>query len=109
MDIGIEADTDDTGRAVLRVSGAIDVQSREVLIAAGRVALEGDAPGLVLDLAKVTFMDSTGIGALVELGHDAEDADVGFLLWHPSARVVRILDMTGLGEAWPTEHADQDD
>jgi anti-sigma B factor antagonist len=109
MNIGIEADTDDTGRALLRVSGAIDVQSRDALLTAGRAALEGDSPGLVLDLSNVTFMDSTGIGALVELGHDAEDADAGFSLRHPSARVVRILTMTGLGDAWPMEHVDNDD
>ena len=103
MNIGIKADTDDTGRAVLVVSGAIDVQSRDALLTAARASLESDAPGLVLDLADVTFMDSTGIGALVELGHDAEDADVSFALRDPSARVTRILTMTGLGEAWPTE------
>jgi anti-sigma B factor antagonist len=105
MNIGIEADTDETGRALLRVSGAIDMQSREALLTAGRAALGRDTPALVLDLADVTFMDSTGIGALVELGHDAEEADTGFVLREPSVRVTRILAMTGLGDAWPTEYA----
>ena len=105
MNIGIEAATDETGRALLRVSGAIDMQSREALLTAGRAALGRDTPTLVLDLAEVSFMDSTGIGALVELGHDAEDAEVGFVLREPSPRVVRILEMTGLDDAWPTEYA----
>lgn len=103
MNIGIEAGTDERGRALLRVSGAIDIQSREALITAGRAALDGNSGALVLDLADVTFMDSTGIGALVELGHDAEDAGAELLIRDPSPRVVRILDMTGLGEAWPIE------
>jgi anti-sigma B factor antagonist len=105
MNIGIEADTDENGRALLRVSGAIDMQSREALLTAGRAALGRDTSGLVLDLAEVNFMDSTGIGALVELGHDAEDAEVDFALREPSPRVIRILEMTGLSDAWPMEYA----
>lgn len=106
MNIGIEAGTDDRGHALLRVSGAIDVQSREALLTAGRAAFDGDSPGLVLDLADVSFVDSTGIGALVELGRDAEDADASFALRDPSSRVVRILQMTGLTDAWPIEETD---
>ena len=109
MNIGIETGTDDTGRCVIRVSGAIDVQSRVALLTAGRAALETDAPALVLDLADVSFLDSTGIGALVELSHDAEDAQMGFALRAPSARVVRILQMTGLGDAWQIEDDASDD
>lgn len=106
MNIGIEAGTDERGHALLRVTGAIDVQSRDALLTAGHAAFEGDTPGLVLDLADVTFLDSTGIGALVELGHDAEDADAAFALRDPSPRVVRILEMTGLSDAWPIEETE---
>src|SRR5690242_8903836 len=109
MNIGIESGTDDEGRRVVSVSGAIDVQSRAALLTAGRAALETDTPTLVLDLGEVTFLDSTGIGALVELSHDAEDAQAGFALRDPSARVIRILQMTGLGETWPIEYGDADD
>jgi anti-sigma B factor antagonist len=107
MNIGIEAGTDDSGHALLRVSGAIDIQSRDALLTAGRAALERRAQGLVLDLAEVTFIDSTGIGALVELGHDAQDADAKFELRNPSVRVVRILDVTGLIDAWPVQYTEE--
>jgi anti-sigma B factor antagonist len=106
MNIGIESGTDERGHTLLRVTGAIDMQSRDALLTAGRAAFESDSPGLVLDLADVTFLDSTGIGALVELGHDAEDADAGFALRDPSPRVVRVLRMTGLSDAWPIEQTE---
>lgn len=108
MNIGIEAGTDEIGRSVLSVSGAIDVQSRESLITAARSVLDLGAKVLVLDLAEITFMDSTGIGALVELGHDAEDADADFIIRNPSPRVTRILDMTGLSSAWQMEEVAAD-
>lgn len=103
MDIAIEVGTDESGRSVLVVAGAIDLQTRDKLAAAGRAALADGAAALVLDLADVRFMDSTGIGTLIELGHDAEDADTQLVIRRPSARVTRILEMTGLADAWPWE------
>lgn len=96
LDIDVEASAD-SGRTVLVVTGSVDVQSRDWLLDAGREELRRDGvTGLVLDLAGVVFLDSTGIGALVDLSHDAEDLSVTFSVRNPSARVVRILDMTGL-------------
>ena len=103
MDIAIESSTDESGRAVLDVAGAIDLQTRGRLLDAGRSALQ-NAPGrLVLDLDDVTFIDSTGIGALVELGHSATDADGALVLRNPSHRVLRILEISGLADVWETE------
>jgi anti-sigma B factor antagonist len=105
MQISIERGVDASGRTVLTVSGAIDVQSRDQLGSAGREALGGGANPLVLDLADVTFIDSTGIGTLIELGHDAEDAEAGLVIRNPSPRVTRILQLTGLEDAWDVESA----
>jgi anti-sigma B factor antagonist len=105
MNIGIEVSTDASGRSVVVVSGAIDVQSRVELIDTSRAALAGHPPALVLDLAAVDFIDSTGIGALIELGHDAEDAEASLVIRDPSARVRRILELTGLRDAWAVETA----
>jgi anti-anti-sigma factor len=106
MDIAIESGTDEAGRMVLTVAGAIDLQTREQLLQAGRDALAAGPAVLVLDLVDVTFIDSTGIGALIELGHDATDDDGGGLvIRNPSHRVLRILEMTGLADAWDVETA----
>jgi anti-sigma B factor antagonist len=104
VDISIEVSTPEEGRVVVTVSGAIDLQTRGELLDAGHSALEGGAKQLVLDLAAVSFIDSTGIGALVELGHDADDGSANLVLRNPSARVERILEVTGLSDAWPTEY-----
>jgi anti-sigma B factor antagonist len=103
MDIAIDSSTDDAGRAVLAVSGAIDLQTRVQLLDAGRQALSSSPARLVLDLDNVTFIDSTGIGALVELGHDATDGGGGLVLRDPSRRVMRILEISGLVDAWELE------
>ncbi len=88
-------------RDVVTASGAIDIQSRHELTAAGRACLaSGPADALVLDLAGITFIDSTGIGALVELACQSSDAGRDFVIANPSARVRRILEVTGLEQEW---------
>lgn len=106
MDITIESETDAAGRLVLVVSGAIDLQTREQVLQGGRDALAANPGALVLDLAGVTFIDSTGIGALIELGHDGTDSGAGLVIRNASHRVLRILEMTGLADAWDMETSD---
>jgi anti-sigma B factor antagonist len=101
VDIEITSEIAANGEAVVTVVGAIDLASRDQLLTAAHAALnDSAAKALVLDLAGITFIDSTGIGAIVELAGDADDVGRGFSLRKPSARVTRILEMTGLSQQW---------
>jgi anti-anti-sigma factor len=101
MDLDITERPDDSGRVVLVVIGSVDLGSRMRLLEAGHAALRREGcHGLVLDLEGVGFVDSTGIGAFVELAADAEDQGATFEIRSPPARVRRLLEVTGLSEAW---------
>ena len=101
MDLDIIEDADVDDRAVLLISGSVDLDSRDKLLAAGRESLgRDDVDGLILDLAGVSFVDSTGIGAFVELSRDAEDRDGTFSIRNPSPRVQRLVELVGLADAW---------
>jgi anti-sigma B factor antagonist len=50
----------------------------------------------VVDLLHVTFIDSTGIGALATGRSAAHQMGIGFTVRHPSAFVARQLRQTGL-------------
>jgi anti-sigma B factor antagonist len=104
MELTITRVVDDEGRPALQVVGAIDVQSRDELITAGQSQVASPSEdALVLDLSGVTFMDSTGIGALVELAREAADAHRDFIISRPSKRVIRVLELTGLLQEWAVE------
>jgi anti-sigma B factor antagonist len=82
--------------AVLRVSGEIDVVvAPELREAIGR-AFEYGAKTLVVDCAELTFIDSSGLGALVEGHTRAEMVEADFVLRNPSDFVMRLLRTTGL-------------
>jgi anti-anti-sigma factor len=101
-------DHDSENHHELIVAGSLDLVSRASLMDAGKLAIAAEASAsLTLNLKDVDFIDSTGLGTIVELASDAADAGIGFAIKAPSARVRRILQVTGLLDAWPIE-SDED-
>lgn len=90
---------DEDGTALLTLVGSIDLISRQDLITAGKDAL-GEGAALSLDMQGVDFMDSMGIGALIELARHAEGLGQSFAISDKSPRVRRVLQATGLDDAW---------
>ncbi|SRR6266568_158172 len=92
----------DSGVAVVRVSGEVDVATcgllRDGLL---RVVTDEDYRGVVVNLADVNFIDSTGIGILVGVWHRARASDGSLALAMPSRQVQSILDTTGLAKVFP--------
>jgi anti-sigma B factor antagonist len=58
---------------------------------------------VVIDLREVTFLDSTGIGALVAISNAAHDKDVPLVLRSVPERIAKLLKITGLEHAFATE------
>ena len=105
MDLRISS-VDDAGRRVLTLAGSVDLGSRSLLTDAVSTAVaEAGVEQVVLDLSGVEFIDSTGLGAIVESSGKAEDTGRGFALRNPSKRVGRILELTGLDDQWPIERS----
>jgi anti-sigma B factor antagonist len=92
----------DGGVAVVRVSGEVDVATCGVL-RDGLLRVVGDEyyRGVVVNLAGVTFIDSTGIGVLLGVWHRARASDHSMALAAPSRHVQGILDTTGLAKVFP--------
>lgn len=59
-------------------------------------ALYTQGPNLWVDLARVTFIDSTGLGMLVSVLQEARDIHGSVHLINASREVRRVLQVTGL-------------
>ncbi len=91
-------------RYELRVSGEMDLSTVPAVERDGLNALADPAVlTLVLDLAEVTFIDSTGIGTLVRLRVAAESHDKRLILAAPSDAVLRVLALTSLSDVFTIE------
>jgi anti-sigma B factor antagonist len=88
------APTADGGTDVA-VFGELDLATVDKVEAALDRAI--DAPGrVVIDLRACGFIDSTGIGALVNAAWRLHEQDRGLLIRGVKDRVMRILEITGI-------------
>lgn len=96
--------TDEGGAVVIAVSGDLDIATADQLFRDANEALRAHAPTtLVLDLAGVAFLDSSGIGTLVELRNVAGDTGGEVVLRRPSVRTRRLLEITALDSVFSVE------
>ena len=89
------------GTAVVEVGGEIDLHSAPQLRATLLKPTEGEKPRLVVDLSEVSFIDSTGIGVLVEALKRAREAGGALHFCGASPRVRRVFEITGLLRVLP--------
>ena len=88
----------------LPLRGEIDLNTADELLTRGRMLLAQCGPDtpLVVDLGAVSFMDSSGLSALVRLRRAAEANGTPLLLRDVPDRVGTVLRLTGMSEYFPT-------
>ena len=86
----LESHHDDV--AILRVAGEIDLSSAPILAKELKLIASGHFRDVVIDATAVTFMDSTGLHALVE-GKKAIHQNGMRIYLIPSPQVKRVLDL----------------
>ena len=95
VDPGTQLTVQPVGDDVVQVSGELDIRTCERLErAAGELVDQGRR--VVLDLAELTFCDSTGLAVLVRLHKRADTAGGTLVLRSPVPRVQNLLTLTGL-------------
>jgi anti-anti-sigma factor len=91
------------GVTFLAVTGDVDVATADELRTVGENALTKACSTLRIDLGGVTFLDSSGIGALVHIRNSATHCRL--ILDNPPPQVRKILDLTGLTDIFDIEPA----
>ncbi|MFF0018552.1 STAS domain-containing protein [Streptomyces sp. NPDC005374] len=93
--------TDTDGITVLSVHGEIDYQTVGALTRAMSSGDAGSVHRVVVDLSQVTFMDSSGVNALI-LSYQAATAGRGWLrLAGVRGAVLRTLQLVGIDSVIP--------
>jgi anti-anti-sigma factor len=78
----------------LRLRGEVDLSTAEALLDALRELIHAGGP-LIVDLSGITFMDSTGVKALISATHHLEPEDE-LVLRSPTLPLQRLFDLTRL-------------
>ncbi len=83
-------------RQVLEVGGEVDVYSAPSLRERLAALLSPASPSLVVDLSRIAFIDSTGLGVLVAAQNKAAELGGAVSLVCPQERVLKLFRITGL-------------
>lgn len=93
----------DAGGTVI-AEGDIDLAGGPLLDAA--LARAEGAERVVIDLGAVAFVDSSGLRSLLAASRRAAGRGTEILLRNPSARVLRLLSITGTTDQFQIERED---
>lgn len=108
----------DEGVAFISVSGDLDLATADEFRNAGQNALTDFVGTLRIDLGGVSFLDSTGLGALIAIRNRAQPHHT-VILDNPTRQVLRVLEITGMrdffrietlgwpGDNWPATALDE--
>lgn len=84
---------------VVRLSGEIIMDAvTERKAEVERLAMEAPGPSVVVDLAGVTFMDSSGVGFLIGLRRLCQERDKTMTVANPAPPIKKLLDMLRLSD-----------
>jgi anti-anti-sigma factor len=103
LDLDVRAHGD--GRAAVAVGGEIDFATHRSLLSALTDLIEQGRPRIVLDLSRVSFCDSTGLGVMVQIRQRVVGVGGWLRLAGPTEPVRRALEITNLDRlipAYPT-------
>lgn len=89
--------SDSTGFASkLTVRGEVDIATVPGLLADAERSMDAKRPRLEIDLKDLTFIDSSGLAALVQIQKAAGERGITVVLTGASAATRRLLELTGL-------------
>ena len=83
------------GASIIVIDGELDLASAPHLVEATTSLGEGREP-VILDLSSVTFVDSSGVRALLDVERIVGDKGRRLALFRPGVGVTRLLDLVDL-------------
>jgi anti-anti-sigma factor len=91
---------------IVYVRGEIDLTTHDTLM---RMLDEAAARGqnVIVDLSRTTFMDSSGLQALMELWHSQTAAGLDLVVRNPSDPIIRTLHYAGLDRVFKIDRQSQ--
>ena len=84
------------GGVVVWLQGELDMATAGELRRALTAELDREPGAVAVDLTELSFVDSSGIGALVVASRQASDGGCAFVLHCPGRAVRRALQLTGV-------------
>ena len=100
MDINVQARQSEGDTYVVDLTGEIDVHTVPTVKDALKRLTDDGHYELVINLQRVDYIDSTGLGALVEVQKLAREHDGAVTIVLTNPRIMKIFDIMGLAKVF---------
>ena len=84
----------------IRPAGILDGTRVEELRGQVETILQGSAPFVLIDLSETTFIDSSGLGALVSTLKSVRAAERKLYFCSPNAQIKMVFELSGMDQAF---------
>ena len=101
LNFDLKAETDGNS-ALNSIQGDLDVQVAERVTKALNELEAGEPETLVMDLGRLSFLDSSGMAVIAAAHTRATDAGRRFVVVGPPSTVRQAFDLSGLGDVIET-------
>jgi anti-anti-sigma factor len=90
------------GVFTLTLGGEIDLSNSDDLVGAARLALSSKpCDAVTIDLGGVTFVDSTGLSALVVINNECKEQSAALTIVNVPTHVRAVVELAGLDGVFP--------
>ena len=96
--VGLGRSSDDV--TVVEACGELDFYTSSEFRQCLMCAVEGGAPRVLVDLARVTFIDSSALGVLVGAARLSAQCAIELMIVCPAGSVARVIAISGLSRGF---------
>ncbi|MDC7125527.1 MAG: STAS domain-containing protein [Spirochaetales bacterium] len=89
------------GIYIIFIEGELDLYNAPKLETAFTTLVDKGVDSLILDLGRISYIDSSGIGLLLKLNSKAKKEQLGFVLSGVGGEVLHVLQLTNLIDFFP--------
>ncbi|HEY6484893.1 MAG TPA: STAS domain-containing protein [Candidatus Cybelea sp.] len=105
-ELSIDLKREDGGETlVVNVRGSMDIATSPTVRAAISEAIDGGANDLIVDLSRLDFLDSTGLGVLIGAHRRTAESQGSLRLVVREGPISRLLNITGLIAVFAVYHS----
>jgi len=81
---------------LISLKGEVDIYSIGKFRESIEDKIRTQAPEIILDCTELSYMDSTGMGVLIELRNKAKDMGQKIIMMNPRPNIKKLLNITGV-------------
>lgn len=106
MNLTVDIQAPEAQTRIFNLEGEVDVYTSTQLKQDIAQVIDQDVKFIVLNLSKVEYLDSTGLGVLIGSLKKLREKSGNLVIVSPSVRIMRVFEITGLYKIfniYPTE------